>query len=638
MAKVRFTKDMIQKPVTKTGDFLMVFDGEETDITKQVKFTPDIPKMENETQDIETGLLYNWYAVNTGKLAPTGYRVASDDDFTTLVNYLISQGFNYDGTTSGNKLGKSVCIPFGWASSDIEGAVGNDSLSSKYNTTRFTMVNTKRRESNGSFNSLYEGSPVWTTTEAGSNAYYRHVGGGSIAAFNQNDGNKKSGYGVRCLRDATASEQLLADGTFLEDVTDLSGNTYNTVKLGTQVWFRQNLKTTKYNDNTDITNVTSNSSWGALTTEAYCSYNNEPMVVFEVEDYLYVKPKENKLIKSQNVFYNNSTGDMTVTEVDSALNTLAIRSRKYNEPVYHVYSGYLFSDEYHYNNIQDVFNNVIIDTTFVANTTNGSTTVNIVSGTNFSVGKMVFGSGIPYGTYITAVGVGTLTLSNAATATANGVTLTRRQEIWIKVYGTVKIDSSIEMDGVFWDFTGATLIVGNATAFNITSVKNSDFVVRGGKWLKIHANSKIIANNTTQQGALYYSGDIPIDETSNRFANYYIQTNESLHSNLFIFENSTNIGNIATTYDFTPATKINRATVTGNVVITLPTYPSSQSVSVMLKLTQGGAGGYDIIFQDAINLSQFVFTDGTVGQRTWVTLLWDGEEWCFTASAWKDAV
>ena len=58
----------------------------------------------------------------------------------------------------------------------------------------------------------------------------------------------------------------------------------------------------------------------------------------------------------------------------------------------------------------------------------------------------------------------------------------------------------------------------------------------------------------------------------------------------------------------------------------------------MLKLTQGGAGGYDIIFQDAINLSQFVFTDGTVGQRTWVTLLWDGEEWCFTASAWKDAV
>lgn len=34
------------------------------------------------------GKLYNWYAVNTGKLAPTGWHIPSDDEWLTLINYL----------------------------------------------------------------------------------------------------------------------------------------------------------------------------------------------------------------------------------------------------------------------------------------------------------------------------------------------------------------------------------------------------------------------------------------------------------------------------------------------------------------------------------------------------------------------
>jgi len=34
------------------------------------------------------GSLYNWYAVNTGKLAPTGWHVPSNAEWTTLTNYL----------------------------------------------------------------------------------------------------------------------------------------------------------------------------------------------------------------------------------------------------------------------------------------------------------------------------------------------------------------------------------------------------------------------------------------------------------------------------------------------------------------------------------------------------------------------
>jgi uncharacterized protein (TIGR02145 family) len=37
----------------------------------------------------------------------------------------------------------------------------------------------------------------------------------------------------------------------------------------------ENLKTTKYNDGTAIPNITDNTAWTALTTPAYCWYNND---------------------------------------------------------------------------------------------------------------------------------------------------------------------------------------------------------------------------------------------------------------------------------------------------------------------------------------------------------------------------
>ncbi|MBV5313160.1 MAG: peptidoglycan DD-metalloendopeptidase family protein [Prolixibacteraceae bacterium] len=58
-------------------------------------------------------------------------------------------------------------------------------------------------------------------------------------------------------------------------VTDIDGNIYHTVTIGTQVWMVENLKTTKYNDGTNIPNVTDNTAWSVLTTGAYCWYNND---------------------------------------------------------------------------------------------------------------------------------------------------------------------------------------------------------------------------------------------------------------------------------------------------------------------------------------------------------------------------
>jgi len=66
---------------------------------------------------------------------------------------------------------------------------------------------------------------------------------------------------------------------FSTSASDLSGNTYATLLIGTQLWMRTDLKTAKYNDNTDIPNVTGNTEWAALTTPAYSWFDNVPSTV-----------------------------------------------------------------------------------------------------------------------------------------------------------------------------------------------------------------------------------------------------------------------------------------------------------------------------------------------------------------------
>ncbi len=72
------------------------------------------------------GVLYNWYAVNTNKLAPAGWHVPADSEWSLLANYLSGNGNSYDGSVAAWKIGKVMAATTDWSTDTTPGAIGCD--------------------------------------------------------------------------------------------------------------------------------------------------------------------------------------------------------------------------------------------------------------------------------------------------------------------------------------------------------------------------------------------------------------------------------------------------------------------------------------------------------------------------------
>jgi len=202
------------------------------------------------------GRLYNWYAVDESRsIAPEGWHVPTDDDWKQLEMYLgMSQeeadGTGWRGTNEGANLKEADTIH--WFFPNYAD-----------NSSGFTALPGGGREFDGSYG-MGDHAFFWSSTEsAGSGPWYRLLLHASSKVWRQYH-DKYFGASVRCIKDYTGT------------VTDIDGNTYQTIKIGDQWWMAENLKVTHYRNGDPIPHVTDGGTWAGLSTGAYCEYDNDP--------------------------------------------------------------------------------------------------------------------------------------------------------------------------------------------------------------------------------------------------------------------------------------------------------------------------------------------------------------------------
>lgn len=128
------------------------------------------------------GRLYNWYAVNTGKLAPTGWHVPTDAELTTLITYLGSEN------VAGGKLKETGNTH--WANPN-NGAT---------NEIGFTALPGGLCNVNGTYEDIQYYGYWWCSTGGANSSWCLDVSylGNEVFISGKN---KKSGLSVRCIKD-----------------------------------------------------------------------------------------------------------------------------------------------------------------------------------------------------------------------------------------------------------------------------------------------------------------------------------------------------------------------------------------------------------------------------------------------------
>lgn len=82
---------------------------------------------------------------------------------------------------------------------------------------------------------------------------------------------------ISCKKENSSMQTLSIDGTSSTQnvITDNKILAGKTIKIGTQVWITRNLDVSRYRNGDPIPQVTDEAAWAALTTGAWCWYNND---------------------------------------------------------------------------------------------------------------------------------------------------------------------------------------------------------------------------------------------------------------------------------------------------------------------------------------------------------------------------
>ena len=207
---------------------------------------------------IKYGKLYVWDDLDFVKEFIEGMHVPSNDEWSTLSTY-VNTYYNIIPNSFG--VGNHLKHPRKNGTPILDSLYNTsthprwDAHATHYgrDTLNFSVIPGGERHSNGSSDFIGSRGVFWSTTVETSPGIYTRAFTSSSSSMFASTLNMYYGASFRLVRNATVAEQSLSDGKLVEQIQDYDGNWYDCIKIGTQVWTRQNLATTKYTDGTSVT-------------------------------------------------------------------------------------------------------------------------------------------------------------------------------------------------------------------------------------------------------------------------------------------------------------------------------------------------------------------------------------------------
>jgi hypothetical protein len=149
-----------------------------------------------------------------------------------------------------------------------------------------------------------------------------------------------------------------------------------------------------------------------------------------------------------------------------------------------------------YATVEYALANTINTGTVTGTTTNGSATISSVSDTtNIQVGQYITGTNIPYNSIVVSKTVNTIVLSQTATGSGSGLTLTWWTPKTIRINGDIVATSNWFKAGFWFDCGNANITWGNFNLFNKTTATLVPEIINGGNWYGNHASSVFMYSN-----------------------------------------------------------------------------------------------------------------------------------------------